>query len=117
MSIDRLCSLCHDLFSGTARAAERGGRHPKTIKFAHHPGHASLREALDLPCYICTFAWHEVDISTDVREIVTSAIEVFIHKGEHDAYELGFRSGPRWLPAKRIALAHYDGPSINIIRG
>jgi hypothetical protein len=103
MPIEQYCEPCKKLLCGEIEPSyeDRG-----CIDFPHHPDAESFKNALELPCSICSFAWNANRSSSSWLESVSTGTTVQMYETslDEDIREILFTyNSGKWDEAYFIA--------------
>lgn len=104
---EQYCEPCKRLLCGKAQPySENAWR----IDFTHHSDANSFKEALGLPCFVCSFAWNEKECSLSWQESISygTAGQLFVRDGD-DVIVLRFSYDYPKRSSKSISLVPCEG--------
>jgi hypothetical protein len=101
---EQYCEPCERLLCGNVQSYSEDNLN---IIFTHHPDANSFKEALALPCFICSFAWYREDGSQPWQGSIlygTTGLLFIIPDFDEDTLELRFHYGKTDHSSQPVAL-------------
>lgn len=113
MSKTLLCQQCKVMLEGPVAGDRSDGQ---AIWFQHHPDAKSVRQALELPCRICSFAWVVEGNSFAQFDDMTDAMQGILQISSQDdnVISLCFFLKEGECNSRHVALGPYSSMCISL---